>query len=156
MKKWGKNCFKKLLITSVILILIIPVFSLLFYYYNNRLFSIEAKILWNQTPFAEEDFRSGSSSIRASMVVDLIKSNKYIGESCSSITNKLGEKTGDYYHSDSNSTYRLTEKTSANWILTFVCGQSGNVDRVIIRKSCCTASQKFLFWSLENINTLIK
>jgi hypothetical protein len=148
--------FKKFFIAAIVGIIIAPIIFSLYYYYNNRLFLLKAEILWKQEPLNEVSFRNGSPSTKASMAVDIIRSKKYIGEECASIRKNLGDSTGDYYKSDSNLTYKLTELPSTNWILTFVCEQSGYIDHVIIRKSCCSTSQSIIFWGLEKVNTLIK
>jgi hypothetical protein len=100
--------------------------------------------MWPSKTFSEVKFKNGDFFERASMAVDLISSRKYLGYDCKGITEVLGEETGDYYRSDSNSTYRLTNNQSTDWILTFQCGDEGVVKRVFIRKSCCSASQKIL------------
>ena len=138
----------------IVLMLIVastPVIFFGYYQYNNRLFLLEAEVLWGSKKFNETEFHNGSSATRASMATDLIRSKKFIGERCDSIPEILGEETGDYYHSDSNSTYKLSENQSANWILTFICGESGSVEKVFIRKSCCSISQKLLYWGIEAI-----
>lgn len=145
----------KFFITFALAMIFAPAMFLAYYQYNNRLFLLEAEILWGSTKLNEMEFRTGSSATRASMAVDLIRSEKFIGERCDFIPNVLGEETGDYYHSDSNSTYKLSEKQSANWILTFICGESGSIEKVIIRKSCCSTSQKLFHWGLEAIGPLI-
>lgn len=143
---------KRLFIFILIFFLLSPFLFVAFYFYNNRLFLFEAKILWNSTQLDESKFRTGTIQIRSSMVADIIESKKYIGESCSSIPLELGASTGDYYISDVNTTYKLTEKTSANWILTFICGEDQKITNVFVRKSCCSTSQKILFWILEIIS----
>ncbi len=116
---------------------------------------IEAEISWGTKKLNESAFYSGSASIRASMTANLIRSEKFIGKSCVTISEILGEKTGDYYVSDGNVTYALTEKKSANWILTFICGESGRVERVIIRKSCCSASQSLVRFGINFFGSLL-
>ena len=146
----------KKIIMLIILTVIAPLIFLAYYCYNNRLFLVEAEFLWDSKKFNETDFRNGTSNTRASMVTDLIRSKKFIGVKCESITESLGEETGDYYQSDSNSTYKLTENPSANWILTFICGDSGKVEKVFIRKSCCSASQKLLYQFISAIDFFFK
>ena len=109
----------------------------------------EAEALWGREHFNEIDFKNGSPATRATMTVDLIRSRKFVGERCESIPEILGEETGDYYHSDGNSTYKLSERKSANWILTFICGESGRIESVIVRRSCCSVSQRILLWGLD-------
>jgi hypothetical protein len=121
----------------------------LFYQFDNRLFLFEARMLWAPAPFDAQLFQSGSVSERASMSVSIIKSERFVGHKCNAVREELGKATGDYYNSDSNITYRLTDKGSADWILTFVCAENGTIERVFIRKSCCSTSQKILYWTLE-------
>lgn len=147
---------KKSTIIAALAVIFVPAMFLALYQYNNRLFLFEAEILWGSKQFNEIEFHNGSPETRASMTTDLIRSKKIIGERCASIPEVLGEETGDYYHSDSNSTYKLSEKQSANWILTFICGNSGSIEKIIIRKSCCSTSQMLLHWGLEAIGPLIK
>ncbi len=156
MRQRKKIAAGKVFLAVAMLFIFFPAIFLAYYQYNNRLFLHEAEILWNQKQLNEIEFRSGSPTNRASMAVDIIRSKKYIGVRCDSITKILGEKTGDYYHSDSNATYNLSEEQSASWILTFVCGENGSIEKVNIRKSCCSTSQKLLHWGLEAIEPLIR
>src|SRR5687768_16135851 len=97
-----------LIIIKVILamFILITVFTA-YYWYNNRLFLWEARILWNQQTFTDAEFKSGTMEKRAKMVVDLIKSKRFIGVDPNQISHLLGEETGDYYHNDSILTYKL-------------------------------------------------
>lgn len=126
-----------------------------FYWFNNTLFLWEAKILWPKESFSEVKFKTGSTD-RARMVVDLIQSKKLVGIESNKIPLLLGEETGDYYHSDSVSTYRLTDQGKADWILTFVPGDDGKIEHIFIRKSCCSVSKRILYLSLELADPLIK
>jgi hypothetical protein len=76
------------------------------------------------------------------MVVSLIQSNQFIGAESEEISTILGEETGDYYQSDLNITYRLTNYGNADWILTFKTDDTGKVNDVFIRKSCCSLSKR--------------
>ena len=115
-----------------------------FYWWENRLFLWEARILWSQEPFSDGRFRSGSTEDRARMVVDLVQSGRLIGVDSNQIRPLLGEETGDYFHSSSNYTYKLTDRENANWILTIVSGYEGKIVSVFIRKSCCSVSQRMI------------
>ena len=126
------------------------------YWYNNTLFMWEAKIIWPQDPFSETKFKSGPAQERRRMVVDLIRSKKFIGVDSDKVPTLLGAETGDYYYSDSNSTYRLTDNGNADWILTFVSDGDGKIGRVFIRKSCCSVSKKMLYVSLDLADPIIK
>ncbi len=128
----------------------------IFYWYNNRLFLWEASLVWTQEPFSESKFKTGSTQDRSRMVVDLIRNEKLLGVTSDKIHEQLGEETGDYYYTDSNFTYRLTEKGSADWILTLIPGDDGKIRQIFIRKSCCSISQKILYWSLESSEPLIR
>ncbi|PWU13014.1 MAG: hypothetical protein C5B49_15345 [Bdellovibrio sp.] len=119
-----------------------------FYWFNNRLTALEAKIIWHQKKFDEPSFKSAGPQERASMAANLIEEKKFIDTECEKIPELLGQPTGDYYHQHSNYTYRLTERESANWILTFIC-VNGKIESVFIRKSCCSISQRVLFWGLD-------
>ena len=127
-----------------------------FYFYNNRLFLIEAKIIWPQKKFDREVFRAGTTRDRASMAVDLVESKTFIGLPISNVRDILGDPTGDYYHQDTNYTYRLTDKGRSDWILTFVSDDEGKVRRVFIRKDCCSMSQEILHVGLEIVTPLIE
>ncbi|HEY8270277.1 MAG TPA: hypothetical protein VIG33_05270 [Pseudobdellovibrionaceae bacterium] len=127
-----------------------------FYWYDNRLFLWEASLIWPQEPFSESKFKIGSTQDRSRMVVDLIRNEKLLGVASNKIQEQLGGETGDYYYNDSNFTYRLTERGSADWILTLIPGDNGKIRQIFIRKSCCSISQKILYWSLENSESLIR
>lgn len=138
-----KTIFKVALITVTLASCLVFTFAV-FYQLNNKLFLFEISYLWPQKPFHQDAFLNGTSADRASMTSDLIKSKKLLETDCASIPKLLGTETGDYYVSDANTTYRLTDKDSESWILTFVCGDDGKVARVFVRKSCCSISQKML------------
>lgn len=125
-------------------LIVLVVFFICFYWYNNRLFLWEASLLWRQEAFSELKFKDGTTDERARMVVDLIKSKKFVGEDLDKLTDQLGSKNGDYYNYDTNITYRLTEENNADWILTFIPGDNGKIERVFIRKSCCSVSKRIL------------
>lgn len=141
---------RPLIYSSTIIVVFLASF-LLFYQFDNRLFLFEARLVWPSASFNAQSFRSGTNSDRASMVADIIESKRFIGRKCNSVREELGEATGDYYVSDSNITYRLTNKGSADWILTFLCAKNGTVERVFIRKSCCSVSQEILYWTMERL-----
>lgn len=145
----------KIIIQFALIAICCAVAFTIFYQYDNRLFSFEANLYWPQSNFNAEVFRTGTTQDRSSMVVDLIDSKIFIGTRCGLIPESLGETTGDYYNNDSNSTYKLTDKQSANWILTFVCGDSGTVEKIFIRKSCCSVSQNILRWAINALEPLI-
>lgn len=132
-----KNVFRFLAI-----IFVIPIVGISFYFCDNRLFAWEAKILWQQDPFDELRFKNGSREERAKMSASLIESQHLIGMDTNEVTQILGEETGDYYHSDSNLTYRLTKKGNADWILTLTSNEDGKINQIFIRKSCCSISRK--------------
>ncbi len=127
----------------------------MFYWFNNNLSLWQARIMWPQKPFSSEAFKAGSEQDRAQMVVDLISSQILLKTDHEKITNMLGEETGDYYVTDSNFTYRLTNRGSADWILTLVPGNNGKIDQVFIRKSCCSISKQALRLALEALDPLI-
>lgn len=112
--------------------------------------------MWKQVPFSAEAFKNGTADIRSQMVVDIIRNEKLMGLSTNQVLNLLGENTGDYYYSESNLTYRLTEKRTADWILTLIPDEDGKIIHAFIRKSCCSISQKALHWMMEKSEPLFK
>jgi len=147
-------CFRALLRTIIGLFALFIIFAS-FYWYNNNLSLWEARLLWSQRPFSSESFKSGSEQDRAQMVVDLISSQVLLKLDYHNIPDVLGEETGDYYVTDSNFTYRLTNRGSADWILTLVPGDSGNIEKVFIRKSCCSSSKQILNFALNALGPFI-
>jgi hypothetical protein len=147
-------CFRALLRTVMGLFAIFVLFSS-FYWYNNNLSFWEARLLWHQKPFSSESFKSGSEQDRAQMVVDLISSQVLLKIDYHNIPDILGEETGDYYVTDSNFTYRLTNRGSEDWILTLVPGDSGKIEKVFIRKSCCSLSKQILNLALNAFGPFI-
>ena len=137
MKRILKNFLK-----SFFIMVFLFVGFLGFYFYNNHLFLWEARILWGQSPFEAENFENGSAKEKSKMVVDLIERQSFVGLKASSVPEILGHGTGDYYYSDENTTYRLTENGYADWILTFSADDQGRIKKVFIRKSCCSISKK--------------
>lgn len=137
------SCVHILIKTALTMSAIIVSFAL-FYWYNNNLSIWEARILWPQIPFSSEAFKSGSEQERAQMVVDLMTSQTLLNTRHQEIAQLLGNETGDYYVNDSTFTYRLTNRESANWILTLVPDDTGKIKKVFIRKSCCSVSRNIL------------
>lgn len=123
-------------------ILAIPLLFVSFYYYNNNLFILEAKIHWSKEPFDASRFKNGSMEERAQMAASLIEGRYLLGMNANEVPQFLGEETGDYYNSDSNLTYRLTDKGNADWILTLIADDNGKISQVFIRKSCCSVSRR--------------
>ncbi len=132
-------------------LVLLSILFLVFYWYNNRLFLFEAKMIWPQKNFNADIFRVGAAKDRASMAVNLIESKKLIGTPITQIPTILGEPNGDYYHQDGNHTYELTEKGNADWILTVVATDDGNVGEIFVRKSCCSISHDILYFVLSAI-----
>ncbi len=128
----------------------------IFYWYNNRLLLWEASLIWTQEPFLESKFKTGSTEDRANMSVDLIKSKKLIGVESNKIHDLLGKETGDYYYSDSNITYRLTQKGNADWVLTIISGDDGKISRIFIRKSCCSISRRILDLGFDIVDPILR
>jgi hypothetical protein len=147
-------CFRALLRTAVGFIAVVAMFSF-FYWYNNNLGLWEARFLWPQKPFSSESFKAASEQDRAQMVVDLISSQVLLGIDYHKVTDLLGEETGDYYVTDSNFTYRLTNRGSADWILTLVPGNDGKIEKAFIRKSCCSVSKHALNLALDALDPFI-
>ena len=159
----NRKVIKKLIISALCRlmkllfgIIILGIFFICFYWYNNRLFLWEASLLWRQEAFSELKFKGGSPEERARMVVDLIKSKKFIGVDLTKLTDLLGDKNGDYYNYDTNITYKLTEKNNADWILTFIPDDSGKIERVFIRKSCCSVSKRILNKAIDFSDPIVR
>lgn len=146
----ASTVFKPLIYGIAIIVAFIAAL-VIFYQFDNRLFLFEARLMWPSTSFNAPSFRSGSSADKASMVVSIIRNKKFIGSKCGLVRAELGKDTGDYYVSDSNITYRLTNRGAADWMLTFVCGENGTINRVFIRKSCCSVSRKALYWIMDQM-----
>src|SRR5690606_664228 len=122
MKKGQRNIISymkkyfQVIAKTIICILSLTAVLGVFYWYNNTLFLWEAKIIWAQEPFSELKFKNSSSEDRARMVVDLIKYKKLLGMDSNKVPTFLGEETGD----------------------------DGKINRVYIRKSCCSISKKLV------------
>lgn len=151
LKKSIQFIFKAIVVTFSISI----IFGI-FYWYNNRLFLWEASLIWTQEPFSESKFKADLTEDRAKMSVDLIQSKKLIGIESNKIHDLLGKETGDYYYSDANFTYRLTNRGNADWILTLVTGEDGKIERIFIRKSCCSISRRILYLGLDIADPIIR
>lgn len=123
----------------------------LFYYFDNRLFLWQARWIWPQRAFIAEEFKRSNPTQQATMVVDIIKSKRFIGKSMSVVQKELGPPTGDYYHNEVHYTYRLTERKKTNWTLTFLSDGSGAVESVFIRKSGYSISKKILYAGIDLI-----
>ena len=138
----------------LVLIALVVMFSF-FYWFNNNLSLWEARLIWAQKPFSSESFKSGTERERAQMVVDLISSQVLLKIDYHKVPDLLGEETGDYYVTDSNFTYRLTNRENADWILTIVPGNNGKVEKIFIRKSCCSVSKQALNLGFEELDPFI-
>lgn len=101
----------------------------------------QAQKKWGKTSFNAKKFKSGGESERASMVVDLIKSKKFIGKSLAEVRGQLGEPDG-YFQNDAIPTYFLSspskDKKTDVWQLVFSPDKDfKNVKEVKIHKNCC-------------------
>ena len=139
--------FIKFTVLAAISMFTICLLFALFYYCDNRLFLWQARWLWPQRPFVAEEFQKGTPAERATMVVDIIKSKRFLGQPMDFVTRQLGPETGDYYYNDGHQTYKLTDRDrkNTNWILTVLSDNSRNAEKVFIRKSCCSISKKMLY-----------
>lgn len=147
-------CASILMKVVAAIIAIIVTFAL-FYWFNNNLSIWEARFLWPQKPFSSESFKSGTEQDRAQMAVDLISSQALLKIDYHKVPDLLGEETGDYYVTDSNYTYRLTNRGGADWILTIVPGNNGKIEKVFIRKSCCSVSKQALNLAFKELGPFI-
>lgn len=148
--------FTRFFSRAILYILVLALVFSVYYWYNNRLFLWEAKLLWPHEPFSAVKFKTGSTQDRAKMSVDLIQSKKLINVEYEKIHEALGEKTGDYYISDTNFTYRLTDKGDADWVLTLITGNDGKIERAFIRKSCCSVSKRIIYFGFDVSESIIR
>ncbi len=146
LKKLCKQILKLLLIAPILMVLFF-----LFYQYNNRLFVFEAKLIWPQSKFNSELFQTAQYESRRAMVADILDSDLFLGKPITTVKEQLGAPDGDYYYGDSNYTYALTKKGNADWILTFISNDMGIVERIVIRKSCCSTSRRVLDFFLFDV-----
>lgn len=143
--------YLKIFTKSILIMLTINLIFIGLYYYNNRLFLWEANLIWPHSAFVESDFKLGTTDVRAKMAAELIRSNQYLGIESDKIPRLLGNQTGDYYHNELNTTYLLTDKGNADWVLTFVSGDNGKIEQIFIRKNCCSITKKIYDFVLFNI-----
>lgn len=101
----------------------------------------KAQQKWGNTSFDAKKFTSGGEAERASMVVDLIKSKKFIGKSLADVKAQLGESDG-YFQNDAIPTYFISpsskDKKAEAWQLVFSPDKDFKlVKEVKIHKNCC-------------------
>ena len=131
------------------IILLIGIFVLVFEIGHSKNLNLRMEFMpiekaqkkWGNTSFNAKKFKSGSESNRASMVVDLIKSNKFIGKSLKEVRSQLGEPDG-YFQNDSIPAYFISlpskDKNAEIWQLVFSTDKDfKNVKDVKIHKNCC-------------------
>jgi hypothetical protein len=99
----------------------------------------DAQKHWPQKPFSVDGFKKGVLHDRASMVVDLIKSGRFIGKTAQEVRNTLGDYTG-YFFSDRIPAYLVEEgwQTKGDtWQVVFLLNLEGKIKEVKIHKNCC-------------------
>lgn len=127
---------------GLLLIVLVGVAGLYLYFDLRDFFGLTTMSLktaekaWGADEFSPEVFRIGSKEERASQVVSLIRSKRYIGEELATVKSELGQHDG-YYNSDEIPAYILPDLNGSNWALVFVPGEQGKVRDVIIHKECC-------------------
>ena len=98
---------------------------------------------WGSKKFFPEKFKTGDASLRASMVVDLIRSKYFIGKPLKKVRTQLGKSKG-YFENDGIEAYLITpspEKRGSKkemWQIIFLPDNEWKkVDEVKIHKNCC-------------------
>ncbi len=89
--------------------------------------------------FDSERWKAGDEKTRASMVVDLIRSKKYIGRSIGEVRKELGEWEG-YFNSDEIPAFIFESKRAGSqdtWQVLFFPDREGRITEVRIHKNCC-------------------
>ena len=117
-------------------------------YFDNRLSLWQAGLLWKQRPFNSEEFKKGTLNTQAEMVVDIIRSGRFLGKTREVIREQLGPPTGAYYVTEANHTYKLSDKRRA-WTLTLYVGDAGVVEHVYIRRN--NSITRELFFDLADV-----
>lgn len=127
--------------------LIVLSLSVAFSSYQSREFMDikTAQKKWGKKAFVASKFKSGDENLRASMVVDLIKSKAYVGRSLKKVREDLGEPNG-YYENDGIAAYILTPETSTKskqkenvWQVIFLPSKDWKTIREVkIHKNCCS------------------
>ena len=105
----------------------------------------KAESAWGNTEFTPETFKNGSQEQRASQVVTLIRSKRYIGEKTQTVISELGPHDA-YYNSDEIPAYSLAKINGNSWDLVFLPGDAGTIREVIIHKECCYHGPLNLFF----------
>lgn len=95
-----------------------------------------AESAWGNKEFSQDNFRNGSLTERASQVVSLLRSHRYIGKPLQTVVSELGPQDS-YYNSDEIPAYSLPELKGATYQLVFLPNESGTIEEIIIRKDCC-------------------
>ena len=83
----------------ILTLLLVPFVAISYGIYGNILSLEQAEKKWGQKPFNKKIFREGDDKQRAFMVVDLIKSKRYVGKDFKVLYDELGSGKG-YYISD--------------------------------------------------------
>ena len=115
-------------------------------YQNREFMDIKAaQKKWGNTAFVASKFKSGDEKMKASMVVDLIKSKAYLEKSLKKVREDLGEPTG-FYENDGIAAYILTPEVSPKseqkadvWQVIFLPSKDWKtVKKIKIHKNCCS------------------
>ena len=100
----------------------------------------KAEKKWGAKPFDPKEFRNGNQSVRATMAVGLIKSQRYVGKPISFVREELGEWDG-YFESDEIPAFLVESKDKGSkeaWEILFLVDKTGrHIAEVRIHKNCC-------------------
>jgi hypothetical protein len=125
------------------LILFIPLFFLLGFYPLNMqeyMTAEKAGEKWGTTSFNFNEFKKGSSLVRASMASNLIKSKILVNKPLKDIRTLLGNYTG-YYFSDLIPAYAigdLNPNRTETWQIVLIPDSDSKVIKEVkIHKKCC-------------------
>lgn len=113
-------------------------------YYAAKFMDITtAEKKWGVKKLDQNLFRTGDPSTRASMAVDIVKRNLYVGKSRKSVRQELGDPDS-YFFSDTIYAYKIMPFPGANkenWHLVFIPDENlEKVKEVKIHKKCCYKS----------------
>lgn len=100
----------------------------------------KAEKKYGTAPFDPVKFKKADQKTKASMVVALIKSKRYLGKPLSLVREELGEWDG-YFETDSIPAYLIESSATGSkeaWEILFLPDKSGrNVGEIRIHKNCC-------------------
>lgn len=127
--------------TSILLFTLFSVFTFADTFFQSDFMKpLQAEKRWGIKSLDKDFFRTGDHTKRASMAVDIVKNNLYVGKPMKLVRQELGDPDS-YFFSDTIYAYKIIPfpgEKKENWHLIFIPDENlEKVKEVKIHKKCC-------------------